>query len=75
MSMENALATQIVENPSSSTHVAIARGSAKKQSPQLRFAECPNKAAKHVVRSSQLTLAQGVATPESVKKGGLNVAA
>ena len=62
MSMLNALATQTVENPSSSTHVAAAR-----------YAGCPNKTAKHVV--SQLTLAQGVATSASVEKGELNVAA
>ena len=75
MSMENALATQTVENPSSSAHMAIARGPAKKQSPQIRYAEYLNKTAKHVVRSSKLTLTQGVATSASVKKEGLNVVA
>ena len=75
MNMENALVTQTVENPSSSTHVATARGPAKKQNPQIRYAECPNKTTKPVVRSSQPTLAKGAATPASVDKGGLNVVA
>ena len=55
MSMENALAKQIVDNPSSSTHVAAAG-----------YAGCPDKTAKYVV--SQPTLVQGVVTFVSVGK-------
>ena len=62
MNMENALATQTVENPSSSIHAAAAR-----------YAGCPNKTTKHVVRPSQLV--QGIATPASIEEGGLNVVA
>ena len=55
--------------------MTTARGPAKKQSPQIRYSERPNKTTKLVVRLSQLTLTQGVATPASVKEEGLNVVA
>ena len=66
-------ANSMANNLGTSSRIAIARGPAKTQSPQMRYAGCPNKTAKHVV--SQLTLAQDVVTPASVEKGELNVAA
>ena len=55
MSMQKALTTQTVVNPSSSIHVAAAG-----------YAGCPDKTAKYVV--SQPTLVQGVVTSVSVEK-------